>query len=56
MHGEAKAQKGHTHKLLDLNPGSPAPESALLTPRLNSALPLKIDHKVKAKNREQKKV
>lgn len=45
--GEASVQTGHTHTRLDLNPGGPAPESVLLSPRLDSVPPLKTDHEAK---------
>ena len=46
--GEAKPERSHTHTHLDTSPGSPAPESVLLIPTLESP-PLKTNHKVKMK-------
>ena len=46
MDGEAKPERCHSHTHLDMSPGSPAPESMLFIPSMESPL-LKTNHKVK---------
>lgn len=55
LDGEAKSERGHTHTHLDMSPGSPAPESMLLIPTLESPHSSKVKMKIQGTERKKKK-